>query len=890
MVWRGLATQNYPPAAVPLRARPFVFRSPARARARLGNSLACADGIASQIVTPLGAPQFSVLAVVAHIPPPARARLGSAGRSGAGFVSKAITPPLGTPSRPKPFVFRSPAPARARLGSNLQPAAGVASRIVTPLGSPSRPKPFVFRSPAPARARLGNSLLCAGGLASQIVTPLGTPSRPRPFVFRSPAPARGKTGPRGLPASGIASVVVTPLGSAPQPPPRPVIVHVPPRRVLWHGYAVQVTALPATAYRRPPVQVRRPAPARAHTGPRGLAAGGITSQVVTPRGSIPAPRKVQIFPPKTTRARIGHGTVAGGITSTAITPVAPIGIPQQTVPVVEFRPPPPARALWHGIAAPVAVPVRPVAKPFVFRSPARARARLGSNLQPAGGIASQVVTPRGAAQLTVPVLEYRPPRQRGIWHGTAPVSRLVPVTAYRRSPPLPRSPAPHRALWRGFASKVVTPRGAAQPTVPVLEFRPPPPTRALWRGIAAPYARIGPQQPLGFTQPSLPLIEFRPPLRVPGAVWHGFAALPPAPVAPVGPTAYRRPAPQVKRPAPARAWIGRGGPAGGLASQIVTPRGTPQPTVPVLEYRPPPPHRALWRGIAVRLPVPLPATVYQRPPPPPRHPLPHRALWRGFASTVVTPLGSVGKSHPFVFPGLPRTRARLGPAGATGSGIAAPPAAAPVTPGAAQPTVPIVEFRPAPSRRVLWRGTITRIQAAVTVPVTAYRRPPVQMRRIPPRRVLWRGFASRIVTPLGAPQPTVPIVEFRPPPPARALWRGIAAPYARIGPQQPLGSTQPSLPLLEFRPPPPPRGYTGPHRVIGLTNLPPPPPVVTAYQRPAPRSNARPRRGHGWGAAATQVASHPGSSPHSVTAAAAPAAATTGDPAAPAPGLVARFR
>jgi len=774
LVWRGLATQNYPPAAAAARAHPFVFRSPAPARARLGNNLTCADGVASQVVTPIGAPQPFISPLVAHIPAPARARLGNAGRPGAGLASKAVTPPLGTPSRPKPFVFRSPAPGRARLGNNLLCGDGLASSIVTPLGTPSRPRPFVFRSPAPARARLGASLQLAGGVASQVGTPLGSPARPKPFVFRSPAPARGRIGPRGLISAGVASSVVTPLGQI--PPARKVPIFPPKvtrarigRGTVAGGIAsaaiTPVTPIPVTGYQRPAPQIRRPAPARAWAG---------------------------------------HSTTAGGVASQVFTT---FGAPQPTVPVVEFRPPPPARAVWRGFASELApqTPARP--KPFVFRSPAPARARLGTSLQPAGGLASQIVTPRGAPQPTVPVLEFRPPPGRGRWRGIAvriPVT--IPVTAYRRSPPLPRSPAPHRVLWHGFAAPPI-PFGAPQPTVPVVEFRPPPPARALWRGFAAPYARLGPQYPLGTPQPALPYVEFRPPPPPRAVLPHRIIGLvnlpPPVPVV----TAYRRPPVQIRRPVPQ---LGQVGPfaravSAGVASQVVTPLGAPQPTVPVSEFRPPPPSRT-------------------------------RVLWRGLASRVVTPMGAMPQPRKVpVFP--PKiTRARIGH-GTVAGGIASAAVTPAPTLGTPQPTVPVLEFRPPPPHRALWRGAIPRVQVPVIIPATSYRRPPPQIQHLPPHRAVWRGLASPVVTPRGAAQPTVPVVEYRPPPPHRALWRGLAAPYARIGPQYPLGLPQPSLPLVEFRPPPPPRAVT-PHRIIGVANLPPPPPPtvpppVTVIAAPA---------------------------------------------------------
>jgi len=893
--------------------KPFVFRSPAPARARCGPRGTVAAGVASHVVTPLGyPPQPAPRPVIVHLPPhrakigpgtflaagvasqivtplgfrqqppprpvfvhvpPARARLGLRGQA-AGGVASAVSTPLGSPSQPAPrpviqhlpprrvlwrgvatrnypsavaalrthpFIFRSPPAARARLGSNLACGDGLASQIVTPLGYP-QPfiSPIVFRSVIPARARIGRGVVAGGIAATAVTPPLGTPSRPKPFVFRSPAPARGRLGPRGLAASGIASAVATPLGSAPKPPPRPVIQH-PPHRILWRGLATQNLPPVVTAYQRPPVQVKRPAPARAHLGPRGLPATGYASQIITPLGQIPPARKVPIFPPKTTRATAGRRTVGAG----------QIGLVNPS---------------------PYGTPARPY--PFIFRSPAPARARTGARDALGAGIASRIVTPLGSTPPARKIPQF-PPKITRAWTGHNPVAGGVrgltnlppgtagpqfyplhgPVTARLPVSPLPASGAaaaapaatggsggPLSRYGRVFTSAVSPYQPAVTPGLPQPA------------GVRVVFLRAGhiqrslvyPPIPPGVPQPTVPVVEYRPPVRVPRGLRGGLAGsappfIPvvtayrrppvqvkrPAPhraclgprgalaggvasriVTPVPPvvTAYQRIAPQIRRPAPARAWVGHGSTAGGIASYILRALGTPQPTVPVVEYRPPPPRRVLWYGAAgPAAPPPIPVTAYQRIAPQIRRPTPARAIWHGLA-------------------------------------VAKPPVL-----GAPQPTVPIVEYRPPPPARAHTgprpvHGP-TNLPPAPPV-VTAYQRPAPQVKRpsparaqVGPRGQIAAGIASAIVTPLGS----LPVLHRPLPPqairpaPHRVLWRGFASRV--VTPPPPLGTPQPTVPIIRFQSPPA-RGVTIPHGITGPVNLPPPPPAavpppVTVLAAPA---------------------------------------------------------
>ena len=103
-LWRGRATQNFPPAAVPARPKPFVFRSPAPARAQVGSSIASGDGVASQIVTPLGSPQPALPTMVSphRQPPPGTPRCPqpSRGRPGCSLHGRARTAALSAGSCP----------------------------------------------------------------------------------------------------------------------------------------------------------------------------------------------------------------------------------------------------------------------------------------------------------------------------------------------------------------------------------------------------------------------------------------------------------------------------------------------------------------------------------------------------------------------------------------------------------------------------------------------------------------------------------------------------------------------------------------------------------------------------------------------------------------------
>ena len=276
-----VATFGTTPPATPSRPAPFVARSPARARARIGNNLQPGDGYASRI----------------------------------------STPPV-VLSQPRPFIARNPVRARAVCGPRPAPSGGVASPVSTPQGYPSNPAPRpVIQHLPPHRAKVGPGTYLAVGRPG-VQTPLGFQSQPapRPVIVHVPA-ARARLGLHGQAAGGVPSAVSTPLGSPSQPAPRPQIQHVPPHRAVWRGLAAQNYPPAAAAYRAKPFIFRSPLPARARLG-NSLAAGdGYPSSVITPLGSLPAPRKVPIFPPKVTRARTGPaGAPGAGVASSIVTP------------------------------------------------------------------------------------------------------------------------------------------------------------------------------------------------------------------------------------------------------------------------------------------------------------------------------------------------------------------------------------------------------------------------------------------------------------------------------------------------------------------------------------------------------------------------------------------
>jgi len=863
VLWRGGGTQNYPQPATAYQARPFIFRPPAPARGRLGNGLRTGGGVASAVVTPLGSgSQPAPQPVIQHLPsrravwrglaaapppavtayqrPPVQVRRPAPARAlWHGLASQVVTP-LGAPSRTEPgWVFRSPAPARALW-------RGYASQIVTPLGAPPSPLPRpVIQHLPPHRARTGSSLQCGAGVASQVVTPLGVLGPPRPFVWRSPAPARGRLGTRGLAGAGAASAIVTPLGSI--GPPRPFVFRSPaPARTRLGslgtaaGGVAGLVNLTQQPYQRPAPQIRRPAPARGQAGQRGTAAAGIASQVVTPLGVIAPPRKVQIFPPKITRAWVGRSAVgagiasvgnlpagpqmyqrpapyikrpapsraslgpnhlaAGGIASPVVTPLGSLGPPSPFV----WRAPLPARARfglqpWGGVTGPANMAVTAYQRPPVqVKRPAPARAVLGSRGMLAGGVASQTVTPLGSLPPARKVPVFPPKTTRattgysttggGVYGPTNPAPGPLFIYTYQQQLTRIRRPAPARAIWRSGAApsaavaapaytyeqklgrikRSIPARGiwhgapGTPPAAPLYTYtqklgriKRPAPARGIWRNAVGTH-------PLGPVQVSLPVVEFRPPPPT-RAVWRGYAS---QTVTPLGsPPALPKPLPpQARRPAPARAtWAGGRGPANLPPAASSYQRPAPYIKRPSPARAAVGPRNTAAGGFAGLINQPAAASSYLRPQPYIKRPAPARGITGprgatagGIASQIVTPLGSPVPPRPFVWRPPTPARGRAGSRSSVAGGIAGLPA----PPGAPSRPYPFVFRSPAPARaRIMPRGGVA---SRIVTPLGSLA-PPRKVPLFPPKITRARvgagtiagGIASQVVTP---PPPAPPIV------------------------------------------------------------------------------------------------------------------------------------
>jgi len=409
-------------------------------------------------------------------PPPRRATTGNQ-QTGAGIAAPPPAVPVAASARG--FVSHRPAPARARVGPSGKTGGGVAALVNLPGPLPPAVQaaaPVHRFRPASPRAKVGPGTYVAAGQVGPSLS-LGYLTQPPPRpVIVHRPPARAHTGPRGQAAGGVASAA-PPLGSPSQPAPRPVIQHLPPRRVLWRGYAAP--HYPAGAAPSPqlrPVITRRP-PARAWVGPR------------------PGP----------------YGGVAGGVPLGTLLP----------------------------------------ARPFIARSRVPARAHVGPAVACAAGAARGAPPVVTAYQRPAPQIR-RPAAAQVLWHGAAgPAPIALPGTpgAYQRVSPQIRRPGPARAKLG--------------------------PSGAVGAGVAALVNLPGPLPPAA--QTAAPVHRYRPaPAR---GLWHGtaVAAVPPA-APPVG-----LPPLTVKRPARARAVVGpASGCAAGIASTVVTPTGAAQPVIPII--------------------------------------------------------------------------------------------------------------------------------------------------------------------------------------------------------------------------------------------------------------------------------------------------------------------
>lgn len=583
---------NAAPVPLPPLPRPVIQHVP-MARARLGNNLACGDGVAAPVSTPPGSPSHPK-PYVWRSPAPRRAITGNNGQCGDGIAALVNQPPpaLGVPQPTAPLLEFRPALSRGRWGGVTGPGNAATAAV-------SAARPQAARSPAPRRALWH-------GLASQTVTPLGTASRPKPFVFRGPPPHRAIAGNNGQCGDGSIGLVNPPAGT------------IPPAR--------KVPLFPPRIF-------------RARIG-RGTVSGGITAGPNLPPGAGAYQRTPPVIKrPALSRALTGHGGVAGGVRGLVNQPLSS-ALGQQHAWVA--RSPVPRRAIagsnllcGDGIASAVSTPLglasRP--KPFIFRSPTPHRGLLGNNLACGDGIASGIITPLSSAPSPPPrpVIQHLPPRRARVGNNVQ--------------------------CGDGIASTVSTPPGVIAPPRLLLPWVSHPHTRALTgHGTVAGGIAGLVNPPLGTPNVPRPVIAHVPPRRalVPGSnagtPGGGIGSRAVTPLGSVGP-----PHPFVARKGPHRAQAGNNLQAGdGIASAISTPLGSP-PALPlrpaITRVLPVRAHTGpLGRnagGLAAPAAAPMGATAARRPPG--SHPQPpHRALvgnnltcGDGLAGLVNPPLGTI---------------------------------------------------------------------------------------------------------------------------------------------------------------------------------------------------------------------------------------------------------
>jgi hypothetical protein len=661
--------------------------------------------------------------------PGARAAAGPQGRLGAGSRGLA-NQPLGTPQPTLPVVEPGGRPARALWrGNAVRPAL-----IIPPAAAPAwHPQPR--RGPGARalwRQTAGPANRPVTAAPAQFTQPRRTPGARA--IWRGPAghgnhgaasPPTWHSQPRRAAPSRAAwrGNAVKPAAVAASPAAAPRQVRQParlaPSRAVWRGSPVAASQ-PLGLY-QPFIPVvigagaRSPQPARARTGRAGLPWGGVTVAPVTVTvTALAPPQAIQPRRPASARARTGPQSRPGA--GTAGLRNQPLGSPQPTLPLVEPGAKP-ARAIWRGNAVrpapavtPAAVspgwhpqprarspqparagrsgalaagqagavnrlPVQGSALPVIKPGTKPARAALGPQGRNAGGITGLVNQPLGrfAPRLLPPWNVRRPLRAiaRGIF---GPPNQAVTFAAVgppawkpqpRRGPGAravvrgvagPRNsvvtPAPKqvtqprrgpgaRALWHGVtgqANRPVTaaPRQIAQP-------RRGPGARAIWRAISGPANRPVTAAPAQLTQPR----------RLPGAraMWRGLAS----PFSP-GPQPRPRPAPRIQRPAPAR---------------------------------------AIWRGparAAMPVAVPAPRQLTQ-----PRRPAGTRALWRRITAPppFVPGTGTPQPALPLVEPGARPSRAHLGQRSGNAGGNAVRIAAGVIPVGASCVVVTETSYRAA---------------------------------------------------------------------------------------------------------------------------------------------------------------------------------------------------
>ena len=872
-LWRGLATQNIAAVSLGAAAPAIAFtvaRNPIPARARLGPRSASSGGRAVP-APPLGSlPQPAPRPVIQHFAP--RRAMWR------GLATQNVTPPV--PVRARPVIRHAPAPARVLW-------RGLA--VPPPPGVPSRPKPFTARNPIPARARAGTGTV-AGGTIGLVNLPAGavpvTAYQRPPVQARRPAPAQAWTG-HGTGAGGVTGTASSyriwpdtpgPVADSGDASAYTLGVQFTLSQDatfsgIWFWRATIADALPTSAaifqVTGPGTGVLVPGTSVtfAPTGATGWikapsSAGTVLSAGVSYKAVATQATATAWYSATAHYWDTGDG--AGGITSGIISAPGNAGADggqdtfsaggTLTYPAASFN----ATNYWVDVEVALIPPVIPGTPgayqrpaPYIKR-PAPARASTGPRGAIAGGVIG-LVNPSGpgtgAPQPTFPVVPPGPPGHRasvghggaggGIASGAANAVPVPVVTAYQRTapqirhiPPARASLGPAGAAAGGTAVQIPqlgTPQVAVNPVFGQRHV-----TRA-WLGHGT----------------------------VAGGIAFGAANAVPIPVV----TAYRRTAPQIKRPAPARAHLGpRGNVAAGVTAPPPLVPGLPQPTVPDLVYRPPLRQpRGIWRGLASRAVTAATGQAYQRPLPYIKRPAPSRAVTGhggvagGIASrAITTPTGQqYQRAAPYVKRPSP-ARALIGHGGVAG-GVASRNITTPTGQSYQRP-VPYIK-RPAPKRAVVGHGGTSGGQAGLrNLTATAYqarpfifRSPPPARARLGPRGTISNGVASRIVAGPGTPQYGIPSIPGRRPPPlARAVFGGrigLATVYAfpppvtwQVAPVLPLTVTiAPAAPMAVTAAPAAPMAVTAAEPgVWGSTTLPPPAAVTIT---PPPAVQAGPAHG-----------------------------------------------
>lgn len=859
----GIASRVSTPLGAVGPRLPLEARSPAPRRA-------LTRGLASPVSTPRGA-AGPKLPPQARRPAPSRARWG-----GVTGPANAV-PPAATPARPAPV--RPAAPRRVLW-------RGLASQAVTPRGALGPPKPFVARKPS-VRAVTGHGGV-AGGVRGPVNPPAGSPSSPAPRPVIQHLPQRravtgflgrnagGYPGHNACPAFPLAGPYVyqsmlVPAYSYPNPPTfwNLLLAAVPPVKYV----VANVSSGPGVTADPNYTAVISAA----------LAAGlTVLGYVDTNYAAVPA---------ATADANVGLWQSLYGVTSiffdrssaligdepyyaarTAVvrsTPGAITALNFGTIPDSGYMASADIAVVFEGDYATGWQTFTPAgwmagynpSRFCVLVANAQTTAQMQSVLVTAktDGIGVVYVTPEPspptygvwpgnqycpteAAQINAdnavaaigrPVIQHLPPQraQAGPLARAPGAGYASRVSTPRGSPssPAPRPVIQHlparRAIGHGLASAVVTPLGAIAPLRMVPLF-PPRITRArvgsgtVSGGIAS--SGVTPPPPASSPFPSAPGIA-RPGLASPG--------MPPGP-GPVPGSAPYLPAASLARrsPAPRRALTGSSlQPAGGIASRVSTPLGTPPRPDPFVFRSPAPRRAALGRSLTCA---------------------------GGLASQAVTPLGIPSRPKPFIWRSPAPHRALTGPRAAlaggptgvtTPLGLIAPPRL--LLPWASRPRT-----RAVAGHGPVAGGVASRIVTPLGSPPIPALRPVIQ--HLPPRRAsagLYGrnagGVASRLVTPLGAAGPPHPFVARKGP------ARAVLGSQGRTGAGIASGvSTPPGTPPVSVVRPvivhvPPVRAHTGPagrnaggNPALTAITL-----AATAYQhaprRPASAVPARARTG-----------------------------------------------